>query len=460
MKYPHLAARLYNAPLLVHPDKATVIERVFRSHLLGEAKSAANPEDYVRTEAALGSIKLRERGNKTYAVTEGGVAILPVVGTLVQRGDSLDAMSGLVGYNRVERQLAAAIDDAEVKGIVLEIDSPGGEANGCFDLARRIVEARATKPIWAVANEQAFSAAYALACAAGRLVVPPTGLVGSIGVIAMHVDQSKRDNAQGYSYTAVYAGARKNDFSSHAPLSPKAEAALQTEVDRLYDIFVTHVAAARSIDVKAVRATEAGLLNPGAAKAGGFVDAIASFGDTVAELEAQLNRIPGGTTIFKSLQAQAHTGEPGAAAPAIPPGKETAMSEVTKPAATTEPAAPENPASASFMDVEKIKADAKGEGRSEERARIGAILRADEAKGRGALASHLAFETDMAADEAKKILAKATVESDGKGGFAAAMAALGNPKVGADAGDEPDAGKPRIDQAAIFESRRAPQGRD
>jgi len=459
MKYPHLAARLYNAPLLVHPDKATVIEQVFRAHLLGEATPAANPEDFLRPEAAMGALKFRPRGDKPYAVTEGGVAILPVVGTLVQRADSLDAMSGLIGYNRLERQLAAAIDDAEVRGIVLEIDSPGGEANGCFDLARRLVEARAAKPLWAVANEQAFSAAYALACAAERLVVPPTGLVGSIGVIAMHVDQSKRDSQQGYSYTAVYAGARKNDFSSHAPLSPKAAVALQTEVDRLYDIFVTHVAAARGLDAKRVRATEAGLLDPETALAGGFVDAIASFGDTVAELEARLNRIPGGTAFLSSRQAQAHQGVPGAGVSAPSHAKETAMSEQTdKPAATTDPAAPPQPA-ASPVDVEAIQTAARAAGRTEERARIGAILGADEAKGRGALASHLAFETDMGADEARKLLAKSPVEAGGNGGFAAAMAALGNPNVGADVCTE-DAGKPRIDQAAIYEARRAPSGRD
>lgn len=453
MRYPHLAARLYNAPLLVHPDKATVIEQVFRSHLLGEAKPEARPEEHLRPEAALGAIKLRQGTDKPYAITEGGVGILPIVGTLVQRGDSLDAMSGLIGYNRIERRLAAMIEDPEVKGIVLEIDSPGGEANGCFDLAKRIVDARAAKPIWAVANEQAFSAAFALACAAERLVVPPTGLVGSIGVIAMHVDQSKRDTQQGYAYTAVFAGARKNDFSSHAPLSPKAEAALQAEVDRLYGIFTAHVAAARGIDEKRVRGTEAGLLDPEAALAGGFVDAIASFGETVAALEAQLNRMPGGTAIFAARREQAQTIFPAAGGSPAQPQKETAMSDVTKPAAPTEPAASQQPA-----DVEKVKADSKAEGRAEERARIGAILKADEAKGRGQLANHLAFETDMPADDAKKLLAASAVET-GKSNFDATMRDL-NATVGVDGGGGQDGqqGAPRIDQGAIFAHRRQQAG--
>lgn len=451
MRYPHLAARLYNAPLLVHPDKATVIEQVFRAHLLGEAKPAASAEDHLRPEAALGAIKVQRRTDKPYAITEGGVALLPVVGTLVQRGDSLDAMSGLIGYNRIERSLSAMIDDPEVRGIVLEIDSPGGEANGCFDLARRIVEARDAKPIWAVANEQAFSAAYALACAAGRLVVPPTGLVGSIGVIAMHVDQSKRDSSQGYSYTAVFAGARKNDFSSHAPLSPKAEATLQSEVDRLYGIFTSHVAAARGIDEKVVRGTEAGLLDPETALAGGFVDAIASFGETVAALEAQINRMPGGTAIFAARREQAQTGVPAAGGSPAQPEKETAMSDVTKPAASTEPAASPQPA-----DVEKVKADSKAEGRAEERARIGAILKADEAKGRAQLANHLAFETDMAADDAKKLLAASAVEG-GKSDFDATMRAL-NSTVGVDGGQDAPSGAARIDQGAIFATRRQQSG--
>src|SRR5690606_25359786 len=112
------------------------------------------------------------------------------------------------------------------------------------------------KLIWAHANDAAFSAAYAIACAAERLTLSQTAGVGSIGVIALHVDQSVKDAKDGLAYTALYAGHHKNDFTPHAPLSPQAAIALQTEVDRLYGIFVAQVARMRGLVVAHAPATE------------------------------------------------------------------------------------------------------------------------------------------------------------------------------------------------------------
>ena len=143
--------------------------------------------------------------------------------------------------------LDAARDDPEVKAILLDIDSPGGESGGVFDLADRIRAATLVKPVWAVANDMAFSAAYALASAAQKVYVSRTGGVGSIGVIAIHVDQSLRDAQEGLHFTAVYAGDRKNDLTPHAPLSNDAQRFLQGEVDRVYGLFVDTVARQRGL---------------------------------------------------------------------------------------------------------------------------------------------------------------------------------------------------------------------
>ena len=91
-------------------------------------------------------------------------------------------------------------------------------------------------------------AAYAIASAASRVYVTQTAGVGSIGVIAMHVDQSARDAQEGYRYTAITAGDQKNDFSPHQPLDKEASVRLQAEVDRLYSIFVDHVAVMRNLE--------------------------------------------------------------------------------------------------------------------------------------------------------------------------------------------------------------------
>jgi signal peptide peptidase SppA len=202
----------------------------------------------------------------------------------------MDAASGLTSYASISAQINAAINDSTVDAVLLDIDSPGGEAGGAFDLADEIVSARSTKPIWAVANDDAFSAAYAIACSAERIYLTRTGGVGSIGVIALHVDQTQRDALDGYRYTAIYAGDRKNDLSPHLPLSNEASTALQTEVDRLYEMFVSTVATNRGLDAQAVRDTQAGLFYAGDAIEAGFADAIGTADDALRALAMEVQQ--------------------------------------------------------------------------------------------------------------------------------------------------------------------------
>lgn len=243
MLLPHLASRLYGTPLLLVRSKLDVILSV-----LGERVQWPTAKEALAVPAP--------RANVGAAP---GIALIPVYGTLVRRSLGLDAASGLTSYGQVAAMLDAALVDASITGILLDIDSPGGEAGGVFELAQRVRAANAVKPVWAVASDSAFSAAYAIASAASRIYVSQTGGVGSIGVIAMHVDQTARDAQDGYRFTAVTAGAHKNDFSPHEPLDPDAYALLQAEVDRLYGLFVDHVATMRGLDAAAVRATEAAL---------------------------------------------------------------------------------------------------------------------------------------------------------------------------------------------------------
>ena len=249
---PHLASRLFGTPLLVQRAKLDVILAV-----LSERLNLAAPD--VELAPPL------PRASTPPAFPSSSVAVVPIHGTLVKRTLGLEAASGLVSYADIGARLEAALGDPTVAGIVLDIDSPGGETGGCFELARRVREAAGLKPIWAVANDAAFSAAYAIGCAAERLYVTETGGVGSIGVIALHVDQSVKDAQDGYRYTAITAGERKNDYSPHEPLHDAARVALQAEVDRLHGLFVAHVAAMRGISEDAVRATEAALQRAGRA---------------------------------------------------------------------------------------------------------------------------------------------------------------------------------------------------
>ena len=283
---PHLAARLFGVPLAIHRPKLDIILSVLGARI-GLADLAA-PVGYTPAARAPGP-------------PSGEVAVIPIHGTLVRRTSGLEAESGLASYTGIAAQLDAALTSPEVAAILLDIDSPGGESGGVFDLADRIRVASQVKPVWAVANDMAFSAAYALASAATRVFVARTGGVGSIGVIAMHVDQSVKDAHDGVRYTAVFAGERKNDLNPHEPISNEAHAVLRAEVDRIYDLFVETVARHRGLDANAVRATEAGLFFGPDAVATGLADAVGSLDDALTQLTQSLSPLP--TQVAPASQA-------------------------------------------------------------------------------------------------------------------------------------------------------------
>ena len=288
MRYAHFAASLvFNTPLLIAPQRLEAIMNYLKPRFEGRAFEPA------------AQVEFREdRQRRPYRVTTGGVAVVPIVGTLVHRASWMDSMSSdLVSYSEVTSHLNQALEDPEVKAVLLEVDSPGGSVAGAFDLVDAVYAFRKAKPIWASANEEACSAAYALASSAQRLYLSRTGFVGSIGVIWQHVDQSKFDQDLGVKYTVFNAGARKNDFNPHFPVSKEARTWAQAEVDRVYEIFVAAVARNRGLDAEAVRATEAGLFFGPQAVEAGLADGVASFQETLEALEAEINpqsAIPGG----------------------------------------------------------------------------------------------------------------------------------------------------------------------
>lgn len=270
---PHIAGRVFDTPLLIARAKLDTILGVLIPRLRGE------PVSFGAKPAA-----------RNYEVTPHGIAIIPVYGTLVRRTVGLEAQSGLTSYACLEEQFSTAMRDGSVKAILLDIDSPGGEAGGVFDLADMIFSTRKEKPVWAVANEDAFSAAYMIAAAAEKLYLPRTAGAGSIGVIAVHLDQSQAEEDAGLKYTAIYAGERKNDLSPHEPLTDPARSQLQAEVNRIYDIFSASVSRMRGLDIKAVKGTEAALFFGEQAITAGLADRIGTFSDALSDLTQKLSR--------------------------------------------------------------------------------------------------------------------------------------------------------------------------
>ena len=290
---PHMAARLFGVPLAIHRPKLDVILAV-----LGPRVGL--------TDLAVPSGFTPPARDAPTATPK--IAVIPIHGTLVRRTVGLEAESGLTSYAGLTAQLDAALANPEVAAILLDVDSPGGESGGVFDLADRIRAAAQIKPVWAVANDMAFSAAYALASAASKVFVSRTGGVGSIGVIAMHVDQSEKDAQDGVRYTAVFAGDRKNDLNPHEPISSEAHAFLKAEVNRIYGLFVETVARHRGIEPSAVRDTEAGLFFGQAAVAIGLADAIGTFDDALTQLLESVSSFPNMAAshsgAFRNLQTE------------------------------------------------------------------------------------------------------------------------------------------------------------
>ncbi|MBL0422588.1 S49 family peptidase [Ramlibacter sp. AW1] len=309
---PHVAARLFGAPLLIHRPKLDVI------------LSVLGPRVGVTDMAAPGAFAPPQRPSASTASANDKIAVIPIHGTLVRRTVGLEAESGLASYAAIASQLDAALANPNAAAILLDIDSPGGESGGVFDLADRIRSAAGQKPVWAVANDMAFSAAYALASGASRMFVSRTGGVGSIGVIAMHIDQSAKDAQDGVRYTAVFAGDRKNDLNPHQPITGEAQAFLQAEVDRVYGLFVETVARHRGLRADAVVATQAGLYFAQDAVSAGLADAVGSFDEALARLHASISSRPillasgSGTslTLQKDHPMNAHA-EAGAPAPLV-----------------------------------------------------------------------------------------------------------------------------------------------
>lgn len=271
---PHTLSRIFSTPLAIQRGKLDVILTALAPRLGIQAPlQALGPLDELAEE-------------KPYEV-KGGIAEIPIIGSLVQRG-GMDAMSGMTSYGSIEANLNAALADPEVSGVLLEIDSNGGECAGLFGLAAKVKAA--SKPVFAVANEAAFSAAYALACAAKRLYVAPTGSVGSIGVVALHLDQSAYDQETGLKYSYVFSGEKKVDGNPHEPLSDRARADIQSDVDALYDVFVKTVSENRGISQQAVRATQAATYMAPDALKRGLVDRIGSLEDARRDLSAYVNK--------------------------------------------------------------------------------------------------------------------------------------------------------------------------
>ena len=415
---------MFDAPLLVSADRWDTFLHCVRSAIRHKdfEQVVFTSEESVESDRFWDNGSWLARNYRPYNVKDGVLGI-PVRGALMDKL-SYQFKSWATGYEYVRRAVERGMDDPQVNAIAFDIDSPGGSAAGCFELAGYINEQHGRKPMRAYANHLALSGAYAIATAADDIVVSPSGFTGSVGVVASHLDISQMLKDFGVKVTLVYAGKHKVEGNAYEELSEDARERMQSSVDKTYDRFVSTVAGNRNISYDDVRSTEALVFDPEDSIDVKFADSIAEHRIDVVEFAGKSD--PNGDFAVTDKKPETKT-------------------------ATNKP--DENQ-----VDAAKIESDA----RAAERQRFADVHASDEHKGREALAAHLLATTDMSAEAVIKTLAaapKATpaaaaaaVPGTERNHFTEAMNRAGSPEAGAGAETETDTLTPEAKASKVFET--------
>ncbi|VVT02799.1 Clp protease ClpP [Marinobacter salarius] len=436
MRNQNIAARVLNQPLLLEPGYA----RVFLGALAPRLGIASLQDEFGLIES---QEKLRMRAdsfgserprNRPYEVL-GGIAVIPVSGTLVHKFGHLQPYSGMTGYDGIIARVEEALADPTVNGILLDMDTPGGEVSGCFDTARRLNELRGEKPIASISYDMACSAGMALHSATDYRYTTTSARTGSVGVVMMHASFEEQLKANGIDVTLIHSGAFKVDGNPYENLPEQVLARFQAESDRLRNEFAEMVGVHIGLSASDVLATEAAIYTGQDAIDVGFADELINGHDMLAAFSDYIQTT---TTIGVSTMTVESKTKPAATAPAPAPDASTEQPET--------------------VDTTKVATDAA----AAEQARISGILQCDEAEGRSKLAQHFAFNTKMSVDEAKAALAAAEVpeqKASGPSGLlSAAMNNTKQPEIGADA-DTSEPEQSASDVKEIMGSYRRATGR-
>lgn len=280
--YPNIMRTVFGSCWAIQEDTLAIITDVLLMRARGERFTAEEID--ARLAAAV------QRSGPRNGPRSGLVAVVPVYGTISARAGMMSRSSGGTSVEEITGMLRDAHANADVNSIILDIDSPGGTVDGVYELANEIRAMRQSnggeKPIVAMANTMAASAAYLIASAADEIVVAPSGQVGSIGVLLPHIDRSVSEQTQGIKTTLISAGKYKTEGNPFEPLTDEARAEMQGKVDEYYAMMKRDIAAGRGITTDAV-STGYGqgrmLLARPALKAG-MVDRVDTLDNTVRRL--------------------------------------------------------------------------------------------------------------------------------------------------------------------------------
>jgi signal peptide peptidase SppA len=272
MKYSRIVAEFYRRPWILREQTLTAMEELIRlqsggvkwsideiRERIAAANAASGYEGHENREARFLAFDDEPMpmlaAGKRNAAKAGSVAVIPMTGIISHRMSMMSEISGGSGGSTVAltAQFRQALEDGNCKAIVLDVDSPGGSVEGVMELAQEIYDARKVKPVTAVCNAMACSAAYWLASAAKEVVCTPSGQCGSIGVYMMLQDESEALKNEGVKISIIKAGKYKAEGHPSQPLTDEAREFLQGQVDSVYSMFVKAVAQQRGVAQAAVR---------------------------------------------------------------------------------------------------------------------------------------------------------------------------------------------------------------
>jgi len=281
MHFHRVASQFFNTPLLLSRQSGETIAAYLHARMRNQTSA---PSSAVLAQPAAMAVGDDYRPVPYRLV--GGTAVIAIVGELVGRGYWMNADSGLVSYEGIKNQLLAAAGDTRVRNILLDIQSPGGEALGCFETAALVRAVNKQKPVVAIANGMAASGGYAIASAAGTLITIPSGMVGSIGVVWVHLDFSQMLENDGVKPTIITepVNSAKGDANPYEPLSDEAALRLQRDAQALYQQFVESVARDKRMTAAAARKTNADVFIGAAAVEMGLADDVGTFEEVLAEM--------------------------------------------------------------------------------------------------------------------------------------------------------------------------------
>ena len=241
-----LLAEFASTPWALTPDYLSLMAGVLARWALDEPISAGI-RDQINQDKEARSNRQRQQPKS------GAVAVIPVYGVLTQRPPQDISGSGGTSTMNIARAVKSAANDPAVSQILLDIDSPGGSVYGMVEVGDEIYQARAKKPVVAIANSLSASAAYWLGSQASEFYIAPGGEVGSIGVYTAHQYLGKYLEEIGIEMTLISAGKYKVEGNQIEPLGDEAKAAIQSRVDDYYSAFVAAVARGRGVTAAQVK---------------------------------------------------------------------------------------------------------------------------------------------------------------------------------------------------------------